>query len=79
MILKIEIEFSDNSRETCNIVKKYSNGDYNLSRKNRRRMELISAWDEEYLIHKFRDKYVWISVYLKDTKGHEEARVRRIE
>lgn len=77
--MKIELKIDGKESEFCEIVKKYSNGDYQLSRKGRKRMELESNFDTDRLRDKYMDKYLWINVYLKDSKGHEYAIVRRVE
>lgn len=76
--MKIEIKFTDNTMEQCNIVKRFNNGDYVLDRKNRNRMELVTAYNDEKLEHSYNGKYIWINAYLKDSKGYEEVEVRRI-
>jgi len=76
--LKIEIRFTDNTMEQCDIVKRFNNGDYVLDRKNRNRLELVTAYNDENLENSYNGRYIWINAYLKDRNGYEEVEVRRI-
>lgn len=80
MNMKIEIEFQDGTLEQCHVLKQYGNRDFQLDRKKRRRLELVSGYDEEYLRYKYRnERYIFVNAYLKDTKGYDCVRVRRVE
>ncbi|MGG3890288.1 hypothetical protein [Metabacillus fastidiosus] len=79
MNIDIEIKFDDETTEFCKIIKRFRNGDYELDRKKRRRIELESPYDVDYLRFKYKDKYVWVNAYLKDTKGYDQVLIRRIE
>lgn len=76
--MKIEIRFTDNTMEQCDIVKRFNNGDYVLDRKNRNRLELVTAYNDENLENSYNGRYIWINAYLKDRNGYEEVEVRRI-
>jgi hypothetical protein len=78
-ITHLEIRFSDETHEICKVMKRFPNGDYRLERKERNRIELVSYYDNDYLIYKNKDKYMWIEAYLKNKKGHEQVLIRRIE
>jgi hypothetical protein len=78
-ITKIEIKFDDETQEICKVIKRFSNGDYRLERKERNRIELVSYYDNDYLTYKYKDKYVWVEAFLKNKRGHEQVMVRRIE
>jgi hypothetical protein len=78
-ITQIEIKFDDGTQEICKVMKRFYNGDYQIKRKERNRIELVSYYDTDYLIYKNKDKYMWVEAFLKNKKGYEQVLIRRIE